>query len=91
MEIKLKLPVGYEDKVKEIEKEFKVKTSGFKNFYNVDIEYKEVETLSELLGDLFQMVLQDHEKIGTRINDMPYMVTRDNKQNINKILKKLMK
>lgn len=95
MEIQIKLPAGYEDNVEEIAKEFKVKTSGFKNFYNADVEYRndfqEVEELGDLLGVLFQVVLQDHEKVGTRINDMPYVVTKDNEKNIPKILKKLMR
>lgn len=71
-----------------------VETSTYKhdNWFTLRVFYEEanINQLSYSLNVLFKEYLKYHDRIGMRINDMPYVATSDNK-NIKPIMKKLLK
>lgn len=71
-----------------------VKTSTYEhsNWFTLKVFYEEVNVnqLSNHLDALFKEYFKHCERIGMRINGMPYVATSDNK-NIKPIMKKLLK
>lgn len=62
------------------------------NWFTLKVFYEEanVNQLSSHLDALFKVYFQQCERIGMRINDMPYVATSDNK-NVKAIMQKLLK
>lgn len=71
-----------------------LKTSMYEhsNWFTLKVFYEEtnVNQLSSHLDALFKVYFQQCERIGMRINDMPYVATSDNK-NVKAIMQKLLK
>ena len=71
-----------------------VKTATYEHlgWFTLKVFYEEVNVnqLSHHLDVLFKDYFQHSERIGMRINDMPYVATSDNK-NVKAIMQKLLK
>ena len=63
-----------------------------KNWVSLKVSYEDndVYQLSYHLDVLFKEYFKYHDRIGMRINNMPYMATSDNK-NVKAIMQKLLK
>lgn len=71
-----------------------LKTSMYKhsNWFTLKVFYEEVNAnqLSYHLDVLFKEYFKYHDRVGMRINNMPYVATSDNK-NVKAIMQKLLK
>ncbi|MGO1819735.1 MAG: hypothetical protein ACTH0S_08620 [Senegalia sp. (in: firmicutes)] len=71
-----------------------VKTSTYEhsNWFTLKVFYEEanVNQLSNHLDVLFKEYFKYHDRVGMRINNMPYVATSDNK-NVKAIMQKLLK
>lgn len=94
MKIALKLPIDFKDNVEEISNqlELEVKTNTFKSWVNAEIEYtiSDINKTANLVTELLKTALESVDSIGTRVNGIQFKVTKDNENNLQEILKKLM-
>ncbi|MEB6038211.1 hypothetical protein [Staphylococcus pseudoxylosus] len=92
MIIQLKLPSELSETIEGLDEVLKFETHISKKWINVDIEYMlvDVNKVAEIVSELLKTVLEEKERVGTRVNDIPFMVTKDNEGNLKTILKKLM-
>lgn len=93
MEIIMKLKRELVDEnIAEVFVGVEVSTITNKNWVSLKVSYEEVNVnqLSNHLDALFKVYFQQCERIGMRINDMPYVATSDNK-NVKAIMQKLLK
>ena len=63
-----------------------------KNWVSLKVSYEDtnIYQLSYSLSVLFKDYFKYHDRVGMRINDMPYVATSDNK-NVKAIMQKLLK
>ena len=63
-----------------------------KNWVSLKVSYEDINIyqLSYSLSVLFKDYFKYHDRVGMRINDMPYVATSDNK-NVKAIMQKLLK
>lgn len=92
MKVQLKLPIEFKDTVEGLTEVLDIETHTFKNWLNVDIEYAlvDVSKVADVVAVLLRIVLEKTEIVGTRVNDITFKVTKDNKDNLEAIFKKLM-
>lgn len=92
MKIQLKLPNELSGTIEGLDEVLNFETYTSKKWINVDIEYTlvDVNKVAEIVSELLKTVLEEKERVGTRVNDIPFMVTKDNESNLKTILKKLM-
>lgn len=92
MKVQLKLPIEFKDAVEGLTEVLDIETHTFKNWLNVDIEYTlvDVSKVADVVAVLLKIVLEKTEIVGTRVNDITFKVTKDNEDNLEAILKKLM-
>lgn len=92
MRIQLKLPSELNETIEGLSEVLDFETYTSKKWLNVDIEYTSVDVnkVSEIVSELLKIVLEQKERVGTRVNNVPFMVTKDNEGNLKTILKKLM-
>ena len=92
MKVQLKLPIEFKDTVEGLTEVLDIETHTFKNWLNVDIEYTlvDVSKVADVVAVLLRIVLEKTEIVGTRVNDITFKVTKDNEDNLEAILKKLM-
>ena len=50
----------------------------------------DVSKVADVVAELLKIVLEKTERVGTRVNDITFKVTKDNKDNLEAIFKKLM-
>lgn len=69
-----------------------VSTITNKNWVSLKVSYEDtnIYQLSYSLNVLFKEYFKYHDRVGMRINDMPYVATSDNK-NVKAIMQKLLK
>lgn len=92
MKVQLKLPIEFKDTVEGLTEVLDIETHTFKNWLNVDIEYTlvDVSKVADVVAVLLRIVLEKTKIVGTRVNDITFKVTKDNEDNLEAILKKLM-
>lgn len=92
MRIQLKLPSELNETIEGLDEVLNFETYTSKKWIDVDIEYTlvDVNKIAEIVSELLKTVLEKKERVGTRVNDIPFMVTKDNEGNLKTIFKKLM-
>lgn len=93
MEIIMKLKRELVDEnIAEVFVGVEVSTITNKNWVSLKVSYAEanVNQLSYHLDALFKEYFKYHDRVGMRINNMPYVATSDNK-NVKAIMQKLLK
>ena len=82
----------YDENIAEVFVGVEVSTIVNKDWVSLKVSYEDanVNKLSYSLNVLFKEYFKYHDRVGMRINNMPYVATSDNK-NVKAIMQKLLK